>query len=685
MGNRQRMQALILARLRQGWTHTDLAEKMGVATKTVARWETGSTPPQPGLRARLGALLHLNPEELWPLDTNFPGGADTRDKQDVRSPTDQAEPSIWNIPYPRNPFFTGREDLLSQLRSSLQTDQEDTALSHSPQAMSGLGGVGKTQIALEYAYRYRHRYQAVLWVQAESHEALTSSYCSIAGLLELPEREAPERNRVVADVKDWLRTHRDWLLILDNADELAQVRPFLPPSFAGHVFLTTRAQAMGRLACSLEVEILPAEQGILFLLRRTGLLAVEQSIGQALEEDREQARRIYEDPGGLPLALDQAGAYIEETGCSLIEYQRLFQSRRASLLAERRGLIEDHPLPVASTWSLSFEHVEQKNPAAADLLRFCAFLTPDAIPETLLFNAASHIGPQLALVCADPYLFHQAIEALRAYSLLHRDEKRGTAPLSSVHRLVQAVLKDGMDRDTERSWASRTGEALGATLPEENLSSWGYEDQSAWGYYECCLPHLQHCVQLIAQWRITSEAAVRLLHQTGAYLFARGWSTRAEPLLQRAFYLREQASGPDHRNVGVSLFCLALLYGERGQYTQAEPLLLRVLRIWEQDSGPDHAQIAHPILTLAFLYRDRGQYDKAEAFCLRALHIWEQTLGPDHPQALKPLHVLAQLYRRQGQYTRAEPLFLRALHIREHTLGPDHFDVAMSLNGLAQL
>lgn len=676
MRNEQRRQVLIQARLRQGWTQADLAENMGVATKTIARWENGITSPQPGLRARLGALLHLDSEELWPLAASFPAGSSTHDEQDSHSLTGQAEPPIWNIPYPRNPFFTGREDLLSQLYQSFHADQAITPV-HAPQALSGLGGVGKTQVALEYAYRYRERYQAVLWAQAETSEALTSSYCSIAELLELPQREDSESEHIVSALRDWLRTHQGWLLILDNVDELAWVRTFLPPLPGGHVLLTTRAQAMGRLARSLEVESLPAEQGILFLLRRTGLLATDAGLEQAVDEEWEQAHRIYDDLGGLPLALDQAGSYIEETGCSLMDYHQLFQSRRARLLAERRGLIEDHPLPVASTWSLSFEHVAQKRPAAADLLRFCAFLAPEAIPQTLLLNTAPHLNSHLALVCTDPYPLHQAIEALRAYSLLHRESKRGPVPFFSVHRLVQAVLKDEMDQETEQLWASRTVEALGITLPEE--------DRSCWEYYEHCLPHIHQCVQLITQWHITSEAAMRLLSQAGAYLFARSRYTQAEPLLRLALHMREQASGSDQWSVATALYRLALLYQERGQYIQAEPLLQRALHIWEQNSGPGHAQIAHTVLSLALLYRDRGQYDLAEIWCVRALSIWEQTLGSDHPQTTHPLHVLAQLYRRQGRYDQAEPLFLRALRMREQSLGADHCDVAMSLHGLAQL
>jgi hypothetical protein len=390
-------------------------------------------------RARERLLAGVQRGRAKPATVPFPASASPSVPLD-RPIFPGSLPTIWNIPYPQNSLFIGRDNSLNQLALSLHAGQP-TALSQ-PQAISGLGGIGKTQLALEYAYRHRQDYQAVLWVQADTREALTASFLTLAGLLDLPEKDAPESARIVTAVKDWLRTHTGWLLILDNADDLALARDFLPPSVSGHVLLTTRAQATGRFAHRLEVEILSTEVGALFLLRRAGLLAPDGIFEQAQEYERDRARAICEELGGLPLALDQAGAYLEETRCSLAEYQHLFQCRRADLLAERRGLVDDHPRPVATTWSLSFERVEQKNPAAADLLCLCAFLAPDAIPEAIITEGASHLGSHLAPVGADSYLLNPVIEVLRAYSLIRREVRSGTDPLLSVHRLVQAVLKD---------------------------------------------------------------------------------------------------------------------------------------------------------------------------------------------------------------------------------------------------
>src|SRR6266851_9043658 len=302
-------------------------------------------------------------------------------------------PPLWNVPLQRNSFFTGQEDLLVRLATILHSDQK-TALTQ-PQAIAGLGGIGKTQLALEYAYRHRQDYHAILWGRADTREALISTFVSIARLLDLPEKDEKDQMVIVEAVKTWLMDRSQWLFILDNADELALVKEFIPPAFRGHLLLTTRAQVMGRLARKFEVEVMQPEDGALLLLRRAGLLTPEASLGEAADREVTIAKEFVEELGGLPLALDQAGAYIEETQCRLTDYQNLYHLRKAELLKTRGGLLDDHPEPVATTWSLSFQRVEEKNAPATDLLRFCAYLAPDAIPEEVITRGAEHLGPSL--------------------------------------------------------------------------------------------------------------------------------------------------------------------------------------------------------------------------------------------------------------------------------------------------
>ena len=241
--------------------------------------------------------------------------------------------TLWNIPHQRNPYFTGREDVISQLHRALYAENA-VALSH-PQGISGLGGIGKTQTAIEYAYRYRAEYAAVFWVRADSVTALTSSLVELASVLELPERNEKDQEIIVQAVLRWLRLHPDWLLIYDNIDDLSIAEPFLPKAGPGHLLFTTRARAFGALAQRLDIEKMDPDIGALLLLRRASLLAVQATLSKANPDEQNMARTISQELDGLPLALDQAGAYIKEAPCPLPDYLPRYQTRRSDILGER--------------------------------------------------------------------------------------------------------------------------------------------------------------------------------------------------------------------------------------------------------------------------------------------------------------------------------------------------------------
>jgi tetratricopeptide (TPR) repeat protein len=488
-------------------------------------------------------------------------------------------PAIWNVPYQRNPFFTGRQDVLLQLHSLLRAN---TAVAMAQtQAISGLGGIGKTQIASEYAYRYYNDYRLVLWVKSSSREELVADYIAIAVLLDLPKNSIQDQSVAVNTVKRWLETHPGWLLILDNADDLAMVRDYLPFGNKGHILLTTRSQTMSGLAQRVEIEKMGREDGVLFLLRRAGIIAPSATLDNASETDRATALEIVRAMDGLPLALDQAGAYIEETKCGLSSYLTLYRTHRAKLLDQRGGLVPIHPEPVTTTWSLSFENVEQASPAAAELLRLCSFLAPDTIPEEIFTEGAPDLGPVLHLATTDPPELNAAIRELLKYSLIHRDPYTKTL---TIHRLVQAVFKDAMDQDTQCSWAERTVKAINRTFPEVEFESW----------FHCqrLLPHAQVCKALIEEWDLAFPESAQLLHRAGHYLLTRTQYLEAEPFVQGALAIREKVLGPEHPDTAASLNNLTWLYQCQGKYEQAEPLMQRALTIWEKALGPENVNTA---------------------------------------------------------------------------------------------
>ncbi len=583
-----------------------------------------------------------------------------------------AQVPIWNVPYQRNPLFTGREHILERLAMTFHTGKT-TALAR-PLAISGLGGIGKTQTTIEYAYRFRERYGQVLWAKADTYETLFQDYVAIAQLLQLPEQHLQDQPQIVEAVKRWLREQRQWLLILDNADDLTMVRDFLPSGGKGHLLLTTRAHAIGRIAQRIEVAKMEPEEGALFVLRRAGILEAEEPLNKASSRDQANALVIVQEMDGLPLALDQAGAYIEETGCGLAGYLTLYQQRRMDLLQARGEYTYDHPESVATTWSLSFEKVEQANPAAADLLRLCAFLAPDAIPEEIITKGAADLTPMLQSLASDPFLLDAAIKELLRYSLIQRDAEE---KLLSLHRLVQAVIKEGMDQNAQRQWAERTMRAVHTSLPAVELGNW-----QAW---ERVVTHAQTCAELLEHYVIQLPEAAALLYQTGWYLTERARYDEAEPLLVQAYAMSEQAQGPEHLDTARDADSLANLYQAQGRYAEAEPLYQRDLHINEQQLGPEHPDVAPSLNGLANLYRKQSKYGEAELLYQRDLRIWEQQLGPEHPDVANVLTNLANFYQEQGKYVEAESLYQRALHINEQQFGSEHPFVAISLSSLANL
>ncbi|HLJ36204.1 MAG TPA: tetratricopeptide repeat protein, partial [Ktedonobacteraceae bacterium] len=490
----------------------------------------------------------------------------------------------------------------------------------------------------------------------------------------LPEKEGQDQHQIVAAVKRWLATHEGWLLVMDNADDLLLAQEFLPTRHKGYILYTTRAQAAGAIAASIEVEQLSVQEGTLLLLRWSKRLPMDASLDQVSVADRAAAERIVREMDGLPLALVQAGAYIEETGCSLEDYLRFYATHRKELLARRGRLLRGYPETVATTWSLSFQQVEQESPAAADVLRLCAYLAADAIPEELLLRGAAELGALPGADAADPFKLNDVLEVLRLYSLVRRD---ASTHMLSIHRLVQAVLKESMDQGEQHLWAERTVRVVNAAFPEGNYG--------AVTQYQPYLPHVQECAILIEQYHLNIAEAAQLLYKAGAYQYFYGFHAQSQTFHQQALAIREEVFESEHPTVADSLNALAILARNQGDYKQAEKLHLQALTIREKTLGPQHPVTAVSLNNLSVLYRNQRKYEQAEPLLQRALIIREQLLGSEHPDTLITVLNLANLYAEQQKYEQAELLLQQVLATCERFLEPEHLLIAHTLSLLARL
>ena len=538
------------ARLSQGLTEAALATAVGVAKVTVSRWENGISAPSPHYYKKL--LEVLQKQSIQELGLG-PGDEEQKPRQSLQVDDAalggglQRKPPLWSVPR-RNPFFTGREDILARL-SLLLTKTGDGQPTR-PVAITGLGGVGKTQMIIEYAWRLRSDYRIICWAKAGDAGTVTAEYARLARELKLPEADSPDQQETVAALKNWMQEQSQWLILLDDVETPEALQGFLPEEPLGHLVLTSRAQAVGTIAQKIDVLGMDPEEGAWFLLRRTQRVALGASFAAASLTDQQQARAISQELGGLPLALEQAGAYVEETGCSLPGYRERYREQHAELLKRRSPFSDpEYPWTVATTWTLSFRRVRQINRAATELLCFLAFLNPDGVPLSLVQGAAPHLPRHLRRDAGSAVKLDSAVSDLRRFSLVGRHEE-GEMPVEgealSMHPLVQTVLKDAMSEQVRRGWAERTVKAVLRAF--------------ATGIY---LRQAQACAGLIAQWGLFSKEAADLLYRAGCRAQERQLNHVAGLLFLQALPICEQVCTTNSTPVVCCLVKIAQAYQAR--------------------------------------------------------------------------------------------------------------------------
>jgi tetratricopeptide (TPR) repeat protein len=555
--------------------------------------------------------------------------------------------------------------VLSALYEALQNGE--AALTQPP-AIAGLGGIGKTQTAVEYAYRHKAKYKAVLWAVAESETTLTSSYSALALLLGLPEKDAAELELTVAAVMRWLEQNDDYLLILDNADDLNLARKFLPANPHGHIIFTTRSAVAGRHIRLIPLEKLSPEDGAQLLLNRV------KSEAKPNSPEWGSATAISRELDGLPLALEQAAAYIEANFLSFDEYLELYEDEGVRLLAKHANPDDQEHSPVTVTFSLAFRKIAETNPAAADLLRLISFLAPDDIPEFIFTKNADELEGGLALVAGVQRDWTELVGKLGQASLIRRDADRQSL---SIHRLVQAVLRAEISGADSREYIDCSIRCIGAGLSSVDFDSWPL--------CEVLVPHAVTILEFSQTAGVETVETARLLNQLGLFLASRTMPGDVEALYLRATAIWEKLAGPDDPNVATCLNNLALFYQGLHRFPEAEKLYLRSLAISENALGTEHPDTATSLNNLASLYEDQGRLDEAESLYLRALEISKRSLGVEHPDTATTLNNLAFLYHIQGRLAEAYTHYVQSLEIAEQVLGPKHPDVANSLSNLAYL
>jgi class 3 adenylate cyclase/tetratricopeptide (TPR) repeat protein len=585
--------------------------------------------------------------------------------------------------------FSGREEELAAIHAALARDGS-VAVVH------GLGGVGKSTVAREYAWRNRHAYSVIWWLNAQTEDGIIDGLLRLgamfaSGLDRIPDRRAAA-TRVINSVLGGF--DKAVLLVFDNLEDERLVRAWLPRTGA-RALVTSRDAMLGDGGTSIPLQTWSLDTAIDYLQRESGRTDLREA----------DARAIATAVGALPLALAHAAASLRRM--RMIEPLQYLEHISEHLKNAPRNA--EYPRSVFATFTTAIAQAEREAAGAAAVLCFAACFAPDAIPDELFRQRSEsypvNLQPKLSegealdlhSVVVDELRLDEALGALDRLSLLafsqgartysmHRLVQLAAQDLVlmafadgsrtySMHRLVQLAARDMASADAQ-AWRESAVNVANAAFPPDEFTAWPLSER--------LLPHARAALDALPS-ETTFLPAAELALRCGVYLWRRGEYRTAEALHAHALAIREKILGPDHLDVATSLTNLAIVCGEQGRQDEALQLFARALAIREKALGPDHNLVANSLSNLAHVYDDLGRTEEAVAFYARALASHEKAFGPDHPDVATSLNNLASAYCNRGRYEEAEPLHLRALAIREKELGCDHPDVAFSVIDLAEV
>jgi tetratricopeptide (TPR) repeat protein len=567
----------------------------------------------------------------------------------------------WTIPPPVR-SFTGRRELLLTIREQLTRDGA-TALIPTT-ALYGMGGVGKTQLALAYADHYHHYYELGWWIPADSDLSITTALAELAVALgmpaELPPRELADRTREV------LAGRFGWLLLFDNAGDPTETAQFLPGAGGGHVLITSRSPAWQGIADPLQVDVLPLDEASELLRKRSGV------------NDVQAAEALAVELGQLPLALEQAAAY---TGQHLTAYQRplaryltLFRERHAELLAKGRPLA--YSGTIDTTFTLALDRLRDTNVAAVSFLETCALLAPNEIPVYLLLSQPEYLSGSTADAAHDPLKKDEMVSILFQTGLL----SPGPSGIARTHRLVQIITLAHLSESDRQQSIEKAVELLAALFPGEE---WEWEPNRQ---RRCAqlLPHAQAVLDHAAAERLTTPALAQLLMSVGRYLWGSELALQdARNLHQQALPIILRLYQGDHPTIARSLGYLASDLRLLGELDQARELDTQALEMHRRLYHGDHRAVARSLGALASDLRRLGEVDQARELDTQALEMRRRLYHGDHPDLARSLYGLAMDLRALGEVDQARELDTQALEMRRRLYHHDHPAIAYSVANLA--
>lgn len=573
------------------------------------------------------------------------------------------EAEVWNVGTP-NPRFTGRAEVLEGIRNRIIGGSG--AVPAAPQVLCGLGGVGKTQIAIEYAWRFRSEYDLVWWISAERPQQVDHAFAELASRMRLDVGPGvPDAAAVAREALRMGTKFPRWLLIYDNATDPAELTPYLPGG-TGHVIITSRSSSLAwsGIADATEVGVFSEEESEQLLKTRLQTLT------------RQQARAIGVELGFLPLAIEQAGAWLQATGVPVREYVGLLDKELTRVLAEASS--PDYPGSVATTWNLSFDKLRQSSPSAARVLQLCAFVSPEPIALSLIYSdemagLVAHLDDELL---ESPFARTRLVREITKFALAWVDPSNGTL---QVHRLVQAIIRSGMTQEEQDTACRDVHSILVGAMPPgwADLPGNGTDDRKNWELFDRILPHTQASRAV----ELADETTRQMLITLVRYQWRRN-------LFEQALDLGEELEDKWPSKVGWDRQYqylqaqLANVHRSLGHYTEAA-VKDEGIYVWQRKYNQDDVYTWITAGGLAADFRALGRFSEALALDERVYRELRRLRGDKHPRTLSAANNLAVSCRLVGEIDRAMSLDQATLSARRKVLGADQPETLHSAACLA--